>query len=647
MSLSIKTKLILCIVGLGAALAALGGIGFYTSHYAAEREQMLAEHHIAPIYRLKQLSDAYAVTVVDSTHRVAFGEFAPADAVKSLEAARTQIGESWAAILKTSEGFVDGEAEAFASVISTKDVADAAFDKFEGLLKSGDMAALEAFRTTELYPTIDPLTGAIEVVVKLLTTNGTSDAAADKVLLSFLEAVMAAIAAVSALLLLGALWIVLRQVVKPINAMTGAMTSLAKGDNAIVVPGIGRKDEIGQMATTVETFKQNAIAKLQAEETIAKERSNAEKQRTIAEQERQAAEQERALRAREQSAVVSSLAEGLRQLSSGNVTTRLDAEFPQDYEQLRHDFNDAMAKLQDALKRIATGAESITTGSSEISNAADDLSRRTEQQAASLEQTAAALDQITATVKKSAEGANSANAVVAAARKDGETSGEIVRKAVAAMGEIEKSAKQISQIIGVIDEIAFQTNLLALNAGVEAARAGEAGRGFAVVASEVRALAQRSADAAKQIKGLISESSQQVEDGVELVGEAGESLVRILEQIGRISHLVSEIAGSAKEQATGLTEVNSAVNQMDQVTQQNAAMVEESTAASRSLAKEAADLASLVSEFNIGERVAMLRSSGGYDHAPRNQGRSTTKQMRTTSQRKVLPAPAEADWEEF
>lgn len=647
MSLSIKTKLILCIVGLGAALAALGGFGFYTSHYAAEREQMLAQDHIAPIYRLKQVSDGYAVTVVDATHRVAFGEFSPADALKSLEAARTQIGDSWAASLKTSEDFVDGEQEAFASVVATKAAADAAFDKFENLLRSGDMAALEAFRTTELYPAIDPLTAAIDGVLKMLVSNGTLDAAADKDLMAFMEGLMIAIAAFSALLLLGALWIVLRQVVKPINVLTGAMTTLAKGDNSIVVPGIGRKDEIGQMAATVETFKQNAIAKLQAEETIAKERSNAEQQRAVAEQERQAAEQERALRAREQSAVVSSLAEGLRQLSSGNVTTRLDAEFPQDYEQLRHDFNDAMAKLQDALKRIATGAESITTGSSEISNAADDLSRRTEQQAASLEETAAALDQITATVKKSAEGANSANAVVAAARKDGETSGEIVRKAVAAMGEIEKSAKQISQIIGVIDEIAFQTNLLALNAGVEAARAGEAGRGFAVVASEVRALAQRSADAAKQIKGLISESSQQVEDGVELVGEAGESLVRILDQIGRISHLVSEIAGSAKEQATGLTEVNSAVNQMDQVTQQNAAMVEESTAASRSLAKEAADLASLVSEFNIGERVAMLRSSGGYDHAPRNQGRSTTKQMRTTSQRKVLPAPAEADWEEF
>jgi methyl-accepting chemotaxis protein len=368
---------------------------------------------------------------------------------------------------------------------------------------------------------------------------------------------------------------------------------------------------------------------------------------TQVENDRKAAEADRAKRAAEQSEVVTSLASGLRQLSEGNVTVRLSTAFPADYEQLRSDFNDAIVKLQDALKRIATGAESISTGSAEISNAADDLSRRTEQQAASLEETAAALDEITATVKKSAEGASAANALVAAARTDGEASGEVVRKAVSALGEIEQSARQITQIIGVIDEIAFQTNLLALNAGVEAARAGDAGRGFAVVASEVRALAQRSADAAKQIKGLISESSQQVENGVELVGEAGDSLVRILKQIGQINQLVSEIASSAQEQSTGLSQVNSAVNQMDQVTQQNAAMVEQSTAASRSLAKESADLAGLVAEFKIGERVATRTAHPAESHAPRAD-RRPAPQMRTTSQRKPASAPAaEADWEEF
>lgn len=371
---------------------------------------------------------------------------------------------------------------------------------------------------------------------------------------------------------------------------------------------------------------------------------------TQIENDRKAAEADRTARAGEQANVVSTVGSGLKQLTEGNLTVRLNTPFAADYEDLRADFNEAMSKMQAAMTTIASSAGGIQSGAAEISQAAEDLSRRTEQQAASLEETAAALDEITATVRKSAQGANEANAVVATARKDGEASGETVRRAVAAMGEIERSAKQINQIIGVIDEIAFQTNLLALNAGVEAARAGDAGRGFAVVASEVRALAQRSAEAAKQIKALISESSQQVESGVELVGEAGNSLVRILEQIGRINQLVSEISSSAQEQSTGLSQVNTAVNQMDQVTQQNAAMVEESTAASKSLAKESSELAALVSEFNIGERIA---SRGGRPHTvsvaatPKSGARGPVVQARSTSQRKALPSPTEADWQEF
>ena len=283
---------------------------------------------------------------------------------------------------------------------------------------------------------------------------------------------------------------------------------------------------------------------------------------TAIEHERKAAEEERAARSAEQADVVTSLASGLRQLSEGNLTIRINNTFAKDYEQLRADFNDAMGKLQEAMKAIVVNSGGIRSGAGEISQASDDLSRRTEQQAASLEETAAALDEITATVRKTAEGAKQANNVVAATRSDAETSGQVVRETVSAMAEIEKSSKQISQIIGVIDEIAFQTNLLALNAGVEAARAGEAGRGFAVVASEVRALAQRSSEAAKEIKGLISASTQHVETGVELVGEAGKALQVIVGKVTEISGLVSEISASAQEQSTALVQVNTAINQM-------------------------------------------------------------------------------------
>ena len=304
-------------------------------------------------------------------------------------------------------------------------------------------------------------------------------------------------------------------------------------------------------------------------------------------------------RAEHQAAVVASLAKGLTRLSEGDLVFRLNTAFTQDYEQLRFDFNAAMEKLQDTMRIVASNASTIRSGTTEISTASDDLSRRTEQQAASLEETAAALDEITATVRRTSEGAKHASVVVGNAKAEAEQSGEVMRQAVDAMSGIQRSSREIGQIIGVIDEIAFQTNLLALNAGVEAARAGDAGRGFAVVASEVRALAQRSADAAKEIKALISTSGRQVEQGVAFVGQTGEALGRIVEQVAEIDGIVGEIASSAAEQATGLDQVNTAVNQMDQVTQQNAAMVEESTAASHALAQETGELTRLIGAFRL------------------------------------------------
>jgi methyl-accepting chemotaxis protein len=311
----------------------------------------------------------------------------------------------------------------------------------------------------------------------------------------------------------------------------------------------------------------------------------------------------------EQNAVVATLAESLTKLARGDLTARIEAEFNGRYREIKTDFNAAIDSLRDTMSGIATAAEGLQSGSNEIASASDDLSRRTEQQAASLEETAAALDEITATVRRSAEGAKQASAAATGARVDATRSGDVMRDAVSAMGEIEQSSSQITQIIGVIDEIAFQTNLLALNAGVEAARAGDAGRGFAVVAQEVRALAQRSADAAKEIKTLIASSTSQVERGVRLVGETGHALTGIVAKVAEMDTLISEIAQSSQEQATGLNQVNAAVNQMDQVTQQNAAMVEEATAAASNLKSEARELAKLVSSFDTGAGAQTMRRS--------------------------------------
>jgi methyl-accepting chemotaxis protein len=306
----------------------------------------------------------------------------------------------------------------------------------------------------------------------------------------------------------------------------------------------------------------------------------------------------------EQSAVVCSLADYLKRLAGGDLTVRITEAFEGRFLPIKEDFNTAVDTLREAMTQIAHSAQGVRAGSDEISTASDDLSKRTEQQAASLEETAAALDEITATVRRSAAGAKEASETASGARHDADRSGEIVRDAIAAMGEIEQSSGQITQIIGVIDEIAFQTNLLALNAGVEAARAGDAGRGFAVVAQEVRALAQRSAEAAKEIKTLIASSTSQVARGVQLVGDTGQALTGIVGKVTAIDGLISEIAQSAQEQATGLNQVNTAVNQMDQVTQRNAAMVEEATAAASNLRTEAGALAEMVSRFETGNGAA-------------------------------------------
>jgi methyl-accepting chemotaxis protein len=418
-----------------------------------------------------------------------------------------------------------------------------------------------------------------------------------------------------------------RSIAAPISRLTVSMSRLAEGRFETEVPFRARGDEIGGMAAAVQVFRDNGLKLQQAA---------AEKLRTAEEAEVQRRKREAAERnaAAEQETVVAAIGEALASLSAGDLTGRIDQAFPGDYEQIRSDFNAALDQLERAMTEIAANSAAIQVSSGEISHAADDLSRRTEQQAATLEQTAAALDQITSTVKTAATGAQEANAIVVSAESEATSSGQVVRQAVEAMDAIEASSRQISQIIGVIDEIAFQTNLLALNAGVEAARAGEAGKGFAVVAQEVRALASRSAEAAKEIKALISACDDQVQSGVKLVGQAGGALERIVGRVGEISAHVGRIAASAREQSTALVEVNSAVNQMDQVTQQNAAMVEETTAASHSLANEARELDGLVGRFRV------RRASGA---APNVQ--AARSQLKVVAQAKA--APAKNDWQEF
>jgi methyl-accepting chemotaxis protein len=386
----------------------------------------------------------------------------------------------------------------------------------------------------------------------------------------------------------------------PLARLAGAMRELASGKFDVVLPGLGRKDEIGDIAQAVEQFKVVAAEKsrLEAKQMLQRQEAKAEAQaKAASEQARVAEEREKA--AKQQGAVLGALAEGLRRLSEGDLGLRLSDGFNGAYEQIRDDFNAAVMRLRETIEAIALAAREVAGASAEISSGTTDLSQRTEEQAASLEQTSASMEEMSATVKKNAENALRADQLTSGSRDVADKGGQVVAKAVDAMARIEESSRKISDIIGVIDEIARQTNLLALNAAVEAARAGDAGRGFAVVASEVRSLAQRSAQAAKDIKVLITNSSSQVQEGVGLVNQTGASLTEILASIRRVADIVAEIASASQAQSTGIDQINKALNQMDEVTQQNSALVEESAASAKTLEHQAVIMDERVAFFRI------------------------------------------------
>ena len=468
---------------------------------------------------------------------------------------------------------------------------------------------------------------AMLAMVPVATTAGALyDVASPPVLLGLALAALALTIVMS--------WVFRSTVCTPYVATVVRMEGIAAGDLTTPIAYTHHQDCVGRMVQAMEVFRANGQVVKDAE--------------------------------RSQQLLVQQLGDGLSRLAASDVSYRINDPFPADYERLRADFNAAMDAVSEVLSAVRQSTNGINSGANDIRQASDDLSQRTEQQAASLEQTAAAMDQITGTVRETAAGATRAHAVVSETRDEAEQSGDVVRRAVDAMNGIERASAEIGDIITVIDGIAFQTNLLALNAGVEAARAGDAGKGFAVVASEVRALAQRSADAAKDVKAKINASSDQVATGVELVSETGKALQRIIGRIGEISALVGTIATSADQQATGLQQVNTAVSEMDGVTQQNAAMVEQATAAARSLADEAQALARQVDRFTLGANAHPAGMSPPVRHAPtpsavhRLQARvaQVSREMTAPPRRKVAaagggaaaavaPVASDDDWTEF
>ncbi|MDS7596056.1 methyl-accepting chemotaxis protein [Agrobacterium tumefaciens] len=417
------------------------------------------------------------------------------------------------------------------------------------------------------------------------------------------------------------LYIGTRQLSQPIRRVSDVMNSVADGNLETDVPYLDRKDEIGEMAAAVEVFKRNGleVRRMNAQEAAMRAKSD-DLQAGMAVVVDAAAQGDFRRRiekdygdenlnrfAQNINALLVGVDNGVSEtnrviesLAHGDLTRSMDGEFRGVFAELQANVNQTLSKLRETMGEVRTSTEGISGNANELRSAADDLSKRTEQQAAALEETSAALDEITAVVRNSTDRAQEASQMVSEAKQKTEESSRVVSDAVSAMDRIEQASREISQIINVIDEIAFQTNLLALNAGVEAARAGEAGKGFAVVAQEVRELAQRSATAAKDIKALITKSGEEVGRGVSLVQKTGNALGEIETRVLAINEHIHSIATAAREQSTGLQEVSTAINQMDQVTQRNAAMVEETSAATHKLSSEASHLVTLVARFKTG-----------------------------------------------
>lgn len=444
---------------------------------------------------------------------------------------------------------------------------DAAIALFDTRLNAIGPRLEQAIRTEKLYNK-DISTRATDAAKALIAQSSTLSLALIFVSIAVAVAVVA---------------LFLHRVVRPLSRLNAAMGDMAAGDLDREVPGLDLTDEVGDIGRALLAIKQAAA-----------ERSRHEADGRMAMQQQ----------------VVTELGQGLAALKIGQLGARIDHPFPGDYEQLRVDFNEATRIMAALMHQVTAAAQSVRVGAGEISAAASDLAVRTESQAASLEESAAAVRELTASVTSASQTALEAAALARTAQGNASTSGEVMAKAVGAMTQIALSSQRMGEIVGLIEGIAFQTNLLALNAGVEAARAGEAGRGFAVVATEVRALAQRSSDAAKDISDIIQSSGRDVATGVDMIGQTQATLEAIVSGTAELSAMIDQIAQSSREQSAAIMQVDSVVGDMDRATQQNAALVEQSTAASRSLACEAETLAGLVERFDM----------AGYDFADDGDG---------------------------
>ncbi|MBB4612093.1 methyl-accepting chemotaxis protein [Novosphingobium taihuense] len=582
---NITTKFV---VAFALLLAATGAMGLFAIRKIEEVNAIAAEQRDIWIPGVEALGDIHAFT---SQYRLKQGELLSAptpDAMargqKILRNARNAIDSSIADYEKFTR--TPEQKSAVAAVKQAWSALLAQDEKLQGLVLAGDGAGAQAIHDAEgldlFYALEDATLSAIDANKKAAAAVAEQGAKISTSAQNFTFVAMG-LALLAAIILL--FWL-MRTIAKPVVTMADAVTRLVDGDHNIHVPGTSRNDELGQLARALDKFRDvfaSDLARADAEQA----------------------------RARETQVTIDAIGDGLTALAEGNLTFRVKENGSGALAKLHSDYNAAVASLERVLIKIVDGCNTIKLGTDEISSAATDLALRTEQQATSLAETSRTLSEFTTSVRTTAENVKQTSARLSVARNTADSVGDTANRAVAAMRSIESSSREMAEIVGVIDGIAFQTNLLALNAGVEAARAGDAGKGFAVVATEVRALAQRSADAAKSIRDLIGKSTEEVSGGVALVESSGEALRQIVTEVSAVSELVDEIAEAAGQQAAGIADISNMVGSMDSFTQRNAAMVEESSAGTRNLAAETLSLVDQLGRFNLGSTGARRAAPAG------------------------------------
>ena len=660
--MSIRTRLITSLALLFLSILAVAGAGLFALNAASDKTRSIVVDRVEPLQQLKLVADAYAVNIVDTAHKVGSGELDFAAGQASVATALEQIEASWSHYGRTS--MTSDEAALLQAAQTSMEAAAAPMAELQRILNASDKAALEAFADNALYPAIDPIGAAISDLIDLQTRVAVAEYESAVALRNLSLMVMGVIGVISLGIFGYALSVVLRGVIAPLHGMQDVMGRMADGDYTSVVPFTDNSDEIGAMAKAVEVFRENGlrVQNMTAEEKLAE----AGRQRRMEMmQSLQAAfgqvvgaaavgdfsrrvdpnydDDELNTLGRSVDSLVSTVERGLSEtgtvlaaMAQADLTRRVVGEgFEGAFARLRDDTNAVGDKLTAIVGELRSTSRALKVATGEILSGANDLSERTTKQAATIEETSAAMEQLAATVAQNARQAGDASVKTQSATRTAEEGGEVMGQATLAMERIQTSSEKISNIIGLIDDIAFQTNLLALNASVEAARAGEAGKGFAVVAVEVRRLAQSAAEASKEVKVLIDESGSEVRDGSRLVADAAGKLDAILQAVRENSAIMDAISRASTEQAGGIEEVNVAVRQMDEMTQHNAALVEETNAAIEQTEAQASELDRIVAIFALG------------DTPPQAASRPEPKAAVAKRYLSQGNAALKADWSEF